>query len=114
MRALTRWEGVVESFTSDGFVARLYRLEDGVPDYSKIEYSQFTWDELNIPRDADYVDEGSVFYWALVRRTNEAGTHFQTTDLRIKRVPPVTREQERAAALEAAEILEKFGQPRSS
>jgi hypothetical protein len=113
MRALTRWEGVVESFTGDGFVARLYRLENGVPDYSKIEQSQFTWDELNIPRDADFVDEGSVFYWALVRRTNEAGTHFQTTGLRFKRVPAITREQERAAAREAAEILEKFRQPPS-
>lgn len=109
MRALNQWEGIVEGFTPEGFVARLIPIEGGVPDHSRDEVTEFSWDELNIPNDADFVGKGTVFYWSVVVRTNEAGTQFRDTDLRLRRIPSVTSEQERRAAVEAAEIIEKFG-----
>ncbi len=109
MKALTRWEGVVEKFTNNGFAARLIPIENGRPDQSRVEVTEFDWDELTIPQDVEHVRPGSVFYWALVRRTREGGSQQKTSELRFRRTPPPNRETIQRAAAEARAIVEKFG-----
>ena len=59
MEVLSHWEGVVEELRTDGFKARLVPLENGVLNPARVEFSDFSYDELETKSDRGLVEVGA-------------------------------------------------------
>lgn len=108
LRALMHWEGVVERVNGDEFHARLTPFEGGAPNRARVEYTDFSFDDLANEGDRELVQDGARFYWTIGRAKNQAGTLFNVSLLRFRRVPAMTERRARLADAEAAALLEKF------
>jgi hypothetical protein len=102
---LYRWEGVVEKVNGEGFRARLRPFEQGQAEPSRVEYADFSYDDLADESDHDLVAEGAVFYWTVGKSRNEYGAYTNTSLVRFRRLPPPTPYQKREAAREAEALL---------
>jgi len=114
MFAIERWQAVVLTVNSDSFVAELTPYVGGKLDYTRHALTTFDYDELGIPGDRGLIDEGTVLYWMLVRRTNEAGTFDRTSVLRVRRSPAPPISEEKRARGEAEDLLGKYRPKESS
>ena len=109
-----QWEGVVEEVTEEGFVGRLVPYEDGKPDPSRVEYGDFSFDDLSDDADVDLVENGAVFYWTVGRARDDWGTIKKSSLVRFRRLPTPTSYMSNLAATEAAALLEDLRDRRSS
>lgn len=109
-----QWEGVVEEVNGTGFRARLIPFEHGQADISRVEYADFTYDDLSDESDLAFVKDGAVFYWTVGKSRNTAGTYTNTSLVRFRRLPPVTPYESREARREADDILSDLGRNGSS
>jgi hypothetical protein len=109
LQAVFEWEGVVESVNDAGFTSRIVPLAYGVPDRSKLELTEFTFDDLATEGDYPLVVPGAVFYWTVGRSRNPAGTITNLSLVRIRRLAATTPAQVSAAEAEADEILRVLG-----
>jgi hypothetical protein len=100
-----QWEGVVEEVNGEGFRARLRPFEQGHAEASRVEYADFDYDDLADESDRALVAEGAIFYWTVGKSRNMAGTVFNTSLVRFRRLPSATSAQKREAAREAAALL---------
>jgi hypothetical protein len=100
-----QWEGVVEEVNGKGFRARLRPSEQGHTKAARVEYADFDYDDLADDSDHALVAEGAVFYWTIGKSRNVAGTLFNTSLVRFRRLPSPTAAQKRQAAIEAAALL---------
>jgi hypothetical protein len=100
-----QWEGVVEEVNGTSFRARLRPFEEGPTEGARVEYADFDYDDLADESDHGLVAEGAVFYWTIGKSRNVAGTLFNTSLVRFRRLPSPTAAQKRQAAREAAALL---------
>lgn len=100
-----QWEGVVEEVNGESFRARLRPFEGGEADRSQIEYADFEYDDLADESDRDLVANGAIFYWTVGKSRNAAGTLFNTSLLRFRRLPSPTPAQAQEAARAAGVLL---------
>lgn len=104
--AVMHWEGVVERVEGNEFRARLTPFDDGTPNPSRIEYTDFTMDDLANHDDRNFVEEGARFYWTLGRATNRAGTLTNVSLVRFRRLPPASSLRKKLAEAEADALLQ--------
>jgi hypothetical protein len=107
--ALSHWEGIVQRVDDEGFQARLIPYENGKANPTKIEFTDFSWDDLAIPAERDLAVENAVLYWTIGRRRNAAGTYENVSLVRFRRLPTVTGYQRRLARHEAETLLRALG-----
>jgi hypothetical protein len=106
LMALMHWEGVVERVEGNDFHARLTPFEGGVPNPARVEFTDFTLDDLANLSDRAFVREGARFYWTLGRATNPAGTLTNVSLVRFRRLPPASPLKRKLAEAEADALLE--------
>lgn len=106
---LYEWEGVVEEVTDTGFRARLVPFDNGRPDNTQVEYTDFTFADLSTESDRGLVREGAIFYWTVGRGKNDAGTVSNVSLVRFRRLVPAGPVQKRLAQLEAGELFADLG-----
>jgi hypothetical protein len=95
---------MVENVKNGVFRARLVRLDEGDRP-TKIEYSDFSLDDLADQGDRTLVEPGAIFYWTIARRWNSAGTMTNESLVRFRRVSS-SRSHAEAASKEADELFE--------
>ena len=100
------WEGVVEQVNAAEFRARLTPFEDGVPNTARVEFTEFSFDDLANLDDRKLVEEGARFYWTVGRATNPAGTLTNVSLVRFRRLPPTTHHRRQLAEAEADALLQ--------
>lgn len=106
-----QWEGMVEEVSGDGFRARLVPFENRYADASRVEYADFSYDDLADESDRALVKAGAIFYWTVGKSRNRAGTYTNTSLVRFRRLPPPTTYAIRKSSREAEEILADLGAP---
>jgi hypothetical protein len=102
---LYQWEGVVEQINGTGFRARLQPANPSEREGAGIEIADFDYADLSTDSDKALVSEGAVFYWTVGRVRNAAGTVYNTSLIRFRRVPASTPYASREAAHEARALL---------
>jgi hypothetical protein len=103
---LMHWEGVVERVEGNDFYARLTPFEGGSPNLARIEYTDFTLDDLANPDDRRFVEPGARFYWTVGRATNAAGSLTNVSLVRFRRLAPPSSVRRKRAEAEADALLE--------
>jgi hypothetical protein len=109
LEPLSHWEGVVEAVKGDIFQARLVPLVEGRPDPGRVEFTDFSTDDLADESDRSLVVPNAVFYWTIGRARNSAGTVTNVSLVRFRRLPPPTRYLLERAEREAKELLNTLG-----
>jgi hypothetical protein len=104
--ALYQWQGVVEEIIGSGFRVRLFPYERGQADRSRVEYTEFDFDDLADESDIELLTEGAVLYWTVGKSRNAAGTHTNTSLVRLRRLPPTSQRQMESARGEAEALLD--------
>jgi hypothetical protein len=102
---LAHWEGVVEEVDGDTIRVRLTPLIHGRPDFTRVEFVEFSFDELAYPADRELVTRDAKLYWTVGRRKDEAGTVSNDSLVRVRRQVPPSIERQRRGAEEAAAFL---------
>ena len=107
--ALYHWEGVVERVEKKTFQCRIVPLVYGSTDATKVELTEFSFDDLATESDQSLVLPGAIFYWTVGRSRNAAGTVTNLSLVRFRRLPPPTRVQASLAEQEADDLLRVVG-----
>lgn len=102
---LSEWQGVVEEVNDSTFLGRLAPVEDGSLNLSRVEFTEFSFDDIADDSDRPLVEPGAVFYWTLGSSQNVAGTRTNVSLVRFRRIPPPSPYQRRRARREAEAIL---------
>jgi hypothetical protein len=107
------WEGVVEETNGSGFKARLFPIESE-SGLAGNEFAEFEFADLADDSDRDLITEGAIFYFTIGKSRNRAGTLFNTSLLRFRRLPVAGRVKSSAAASEAEALLANLGEAPST
>jgi hypothetical protein len=105
------WEGVVHSVNWYGFQCRIVPIQDGVRDDTKVEITEFSFDDLATQNDRVLAVPGAIFYWTIGRSRNEAGTIENASLVRFRRLVPLSQAQARRAEQEAATLYRILTDP---
>ena len=114
LSSVSHWEGVVEEVHDGTFRARLVPHANGRPIPARVEFAEFDVDELADESDLALVQTGAVFYWTLGRMRNAAGTIWNASLLRFRRLPAPNVQQKQRARRETEELIRKLGVPEST
>lgn len=109
-QVLSEWQGVVEEVNGTSFRCRLVPLENGQPNLARIEFTDFSLDDIANDDDRALVGPGAVFYWTIGRSQNAAGTRTNVSLVRFRRLPSPGSYQRRVARREAEKLLRDFGE----
>lgn len=106
--AIHDWMGVVESVSNSGFTCRITPVQNGRADPAAVQYTEFTFDDLESDTECSMAVPGAAFYWTVGKARNAAGTIANTSLVRFRRLPIPTSAQLRSADETAALLLEKL------
>lgn len=109
-----QWEGVVESVGNNNFQCRITPVVNGSGDGSKVELTDFSFEDLSNESDESLVVPGAVFYWTIGRSRNAAGTVTNLSLVRFRRLPAPTTNQNSEADEKAAALVLRFGEQNGS
>jgi len=109
LHTMHEWEGVVERVGKNSFQCRLVPVTYGGGDPGKVEFTEFSFDDLATEADRSLAVPGAVFYWTVGRSRNAAGTVTNLSLVRFRRLPPLTPAQASLAEREAAALLHALG-----
>lgn len=102
IKLLQQWECIVLG-VRDGYVA--CELHDLTDESQPVEYAEILVDEFH-EYDRPLLTEGAVFYWSVGRETNKVGTIRRYSDLRVRRIPPLSKLKKSEIAAEAEHLSE--------
>jgi hypothetical protein len=102
LQLLQQWECVVRSVSTDEMLAVMYDLND--PSKPE-EEAPFPLEEVP-DSDRAFVEPGAVFYWSIGYRTSATGQKDRISQIRFRRLPPLTATERREADREASEFEE--------
>ena len=89
---LARWSGVVETISSETFVARLTATDENWPDH----VAEFPVAQVET-FDRELLSPGATFYWVLGYRDTGYRRHAQESVLIFRRLPKWTKAEIEAA-----------------
>jgi len=97
---LQKWEGIVQSVSSESFIARLTNQTDAGPDQD----AEFAKEEIDLP-DHALIQPGAVFYWILGYSDSPGGQRVRISCLRFRRLPAWNKKDLDAARTEARKLI---------
>lgn len=100
VQLLQQWECVVHS-VADGLVT--CELHDLTVESEPMEIAEIYLEEFS-DFDKPLLKEGTVFYWSVGRETSSAGQVRRYSELRVRRVPALTRSRRNVIASHAKEL----------
>ena len=109
LEPISEWEVAVDQVDVNGFQCRLVRIANGATDPTKVELTEFSFDDLERRTDHSLIVPGAVLYWTIGRFRNAAGTVTNQSLLRLRRLPAPTLTQISEAEREAERILRALG-----
>jgi hypothetical protein len=102
--SLQKWEGYVLQVERDRFWGRLTDLTNpGTQEDAEFAISELSEDDVPLLR------TGAVFYWSIGFHTDATGRQRTVSELRFRRLPALTLEEQRKATVEAEKIAHLFG-----
>ncbi|MBS0262359.1 MAG: hypothetical protein JSS02_10450 [Planctomycetes bacterium] len=104
IRLLQQWECVVLAVHGDTVECEMHDLTDSS---RAVEWSEIFLDEFSL-FDRPLLVEGAVFYWSIGREESKTGTIRRYSELRVRRMPPLSKTRLHELAQEAAELSELF------
>ncbi len=102
IKLLQQWECIVLG-VREGYVD--CEMHDLTDESQPVEYAEILVDEFH-EYDRPLLAEGAVFYWSVGRETNKVGTIRRYSDLRLRRIPPLSKLKQRELAAEAGQLSE--------
>lgn len=102
IKLLQQWECVVLNVRKDYIECEMHDLTDNSqpPEYAEIDLDEFHH------YDRPLLAEGAVFYWSVGRETRTTGNIRRYSDLRVRRMPPLSKLKKREIAAEAEKLSE--------
>lgn len=104
IKLLQQWECVVIDVDEDCVECEMHDLTD---DSQPVELAEIYLDEFNL-FDRHLLAEGTVFYWSIGREECKTGTIRRYSELRVRRMPPLSNLRKRELAREAEQSSELF------
>lgn len=86
--SLRKWEGIVESLSKEGFIAKLKDVDREVPD----ERVEIDFDELTNVDERPLVKTGAIFSWTMGYSVTPSGTRKRQAILIFRRMPVWTED----------------------
>ena len=102
IKLLQQWECVVLDVHGESVECEMHDLTD---DSQPVEYAEIYLDEFNL-FDRHLLAEGTVFYWSVGREESKTGTIRRYSELRVRRMPPLSKLRKREIAQEAEHLSE--------
>lgn len=102
IKLLQQWECVVLDVQQDCVECEMHDLTD---DSQSVEYAEIYLDEFNL-FDRPLLAEGTVFYWSIGREESKTGTIRRYSELRVRRMPPLSKLRKQEIAQEAEHFSE--------
>lgn len=104
VKLLQQWECVITSVHEDCVECEMYDLRGaGQP----VEYAEVYIDEFS-HFDKPLLQEGAVFYWSIGHSTSKSGQVRRYSELRVRRMPPLSNSRKKEIAQEAEQLHELF------
>lgn len=100
IKVLQQWECVIHEISGDCVSCELHDLTDSTcpTEFAEIYISEFS--EFDRP----LLEEGAVFYWSVGRETSKTGQVRRYSELRMRRMPPLSRSKRREIARKAQQL----------
>lgn len=102
IKLLQQWECVILNVHHDSVECEMHDLTD---DSQPVEFAEIHLNEFN-HYDRPLLNEGTTFYWSVGRETSKTGTIRRYSDLRVRRLPPLSKLKKREIAAEAELLSE--------
>jgi hypothetical protein len=100
LKLLQQWECVVSHVRDDCVECEMYDLTD---ESMPMEQAELYLEEFN-HYDRPLLQEGAVFYWSIGHETSRTGQVRRYSDLRVRRMPPLSKLRKREISREAERI----------
>lgn len=104
VKLLQQWECIVLGIQDDCVECEMHDLTD---ESQPVEFAEVYLDEFNV-FDRDLLHEGSVFYWSIGHETSSVGQVRRYSDLRVRRMPPLSNLRKREIAKRAEQLSEQL------
>ena len=104
-RPLQQWECVVLAVQADCIECEMHDLADVSRSF---EYAEIYIEEFS-DFDRPLLQEGAVFYWSIGHRASRSGQVRRYSELRVRRLPSLTRSQRQEITQKAAHLNELLG-----
>jgi hypothetical protein len=102
IKLLQQWECIVLDVREDCVECEMHDLTD---DTRSVEFAEIYLDEFN-RFDRPLLAEGTVFYWSIGREESTSGTIRRYSELRVRRMPPLSKLRTLEIAQEADRLRE--------
>lgn len=100
LKLLQQWECVVSRVRDDCVECEMHDLTD---ESMPVEQAEVYLEEFN-HYDRPLLQEGAVFYWSIGHETYKTGQVRRYSDLRVRRMPPLSKLRKREISREAERI----------
>jgi hypothetical protein len=102
VKLLQQWECVILSVHDDCVECEMHDLTD---DTQPVEWAEVFLDQFN-HYDRTLLREGAVFYWSIGHETKKTGQVRRYSDIRVRRMPPLSALTRREIKLRAGKLIE--------
>lgn len=104
LKLLQQWECVISKVHDEYVECEMHDLTD---ERGSVEYAEVYIDEFN-EYDRELLQEGGVFYWSIGHSTARTGQVRRYSDLRVRRMPPVSKLKRKEFEKRATELSDLF------
>jgi hypothetical protein len=104
VKLLQQWECVVSRVHDDCVECEMHDLTD---EFKPVECAEIYLDEFN-HFDRRLLREGAVFYWSIGHETKRTGQVRRYSELRVRRMPPLSNLTKREISEKAKQLSELF------
>lgn len=105
IKLLQQWECVVIEVQPDCVACEMHDLTD---DSQPEEYAEVYLTEFSL-FDRPLLQEGAVFYWSIGHEIKKTGNVRKYSELRVRRMPPLSKSKEREITKRAEHLKKLFG-----
>lgn len=104
IKLLQQWECVISRVHENSVECEMHDLTD---ESMPVEYAEVYIDEFHI-FDRSLLCEGAVFYWSIGHETKRTGQIRRYSELRVRRMPPLSKLKKREISDRAKRLSELF------
>jgi len=100
IKMLQQWECVIHEVSEECVSCELHDLTDSLcpTEFAEIYVSEFS------DFDRPLLEEGAVFYWSVGRETSKTGQVRRYSELRLRRMPPLSKSKRREITRKAQQL----------
>lgn len=104
VQILQQWEAVIEEVFKDSVSLKLIDINNSnaMTELAEVSVEDFS------PTDEDFIRQGAVFYWTIGYELRKGGQKCRISELRPRRLPPLTNSMAEEAKNRADEMFQRL------